>query len=112
MEEQASGRTSGVDGLVEDDEVDHFALDLVRDLAEVENRARKAVQPCDDELVTFSDKCQSLRQSLAFIAGGAALLLLEDLLAAMALELVELGFEVLPDRRDAGVSDFHRYQMC
>jgi hypothetical protein len=46
------------------------------------------------------------------VRSGAALLLFEDLLATMGLEFVELGLEVLPDRRDAGVSDFHGYQMC
>jgi hypothetical protein len=48
-----------------------------------------------------------LAERLALVAASAALLLLEDLLAAMGVELVELGLEILPDRRDAGVSDFH-----
>jgi hypothetical protein len=53
-----------------------------------------------------------LSKRFTLSAAGAALLLLEDLLAAMSLELVELGFEVLPNRRDAGVSDFHVSQLC
>lgn len=87
-------------------------MDLIRDLGEVEDRAGEAVEPRDNELVAFADECQSLSKRLTLVAGSAALLLLEDLLAAVGLQLVELGFEVLPNGRDAGVSDFHGYQMC
>lgn len=112
VEQQAAGRATGINGLVVDDEVDLLCGDLRRDLTEVQDGAGEAVEPRDNELVTFADECQSLSKRLTLIAGGAALLLLEDLLAAVGLELVELGFEVLPDGRDAGVSDFHGYQMC
>jgi hypothetical protein len=90
----------------------HLALNLIRNLGEVEDRAGEAVEPRDNELVAFADECQSLSERLTLVAGGAALLLLEDLLSAVGLELVELGFEVLPDGRAAGVSDFHGCQMC
>lgn len=84
--------------MVEDDKVDDLALDLTRDLGEVADGAGEAVEPCDNELVAFADECQSLSNCLTLIAGGTVLLLLEDLLAAVGLKLVELGFEVLPDR--------------
>jgi hypothetical protein len=48
-----------------------------------------------------------LRQGFALLAAGTALLLFEDALAAMALELFELDFQLLPGRRDAGVSNSH-----
>lgn len=112
VEQQTARRAAGVDGLVEDDKVDNLALDLIRDLREVEDGAGEAVEPRHNKLVAFADECQSLSKRFTLVAGGAALLLLEDLLAAVGLQLVELGFEVLPDGRDAGVSDFHGYQMC
>jgi hypothetical protein len=107
VKQQASGRAAGIDGLVQDNEVDLLSGDLGRDLRQVEDGAGEAVEPRDDELVAFADECEGLGQRLALVAGGAALLLLEDPLTAVALELVELGFEVLPDRRDAGVSNLH-----
>lgn len=101
-----SRRSTGVEQTL------RLALDLIRDLGEVEDGAGEAVDPCDNELVALADECQCLSQRLTLVAGGAALLLFEDLLAAVGLELVELGFEFLPDGRDAGASDFHGYQMC
>lgn len=112
MEQQAAGRAARIDRLVEDDEVHLLGGDLSRDLGQVEDGAGEAIEPCDDELVAFSDERQGLAERFALVATRSALLLLEDLLAAVGLQLVELGFEVLPDGRDAGVSDFHGYQMC
>lgn len=107
VEQQAAGRATSIDGLVEDDEVNLLGGDFSRDLTEVEDGAGEAIKSRNDELVTFADKRQGLAKRLALVAGSAALLLLEDPLAAVGLELVELGFEVLPDRRDAGVSNLH-----
>ena len=107
MEQQAAGRTAGIDGLVEDDEVDPLRGDLRRDLGEVEDGAGEAVEPRDDELVAFADEREGLGQRLALVAAAAAPLLLEDSIAAVAVQLVELDVQALPDRRDAGVSDFH-----
>ena len=108
MEQQAAGRAAGIDGLVEDDEVDLLGGDLRRDLREVEDGAGEAVEPRDDELVAFADEREGLGQRLALACGCPPLsLLLEDPVAAVAVQLVELDVQALPDRRDAGVSDFH-----
>ena len=107
VEQQAAGRAAGIDGLVEDDEVDIFGGDLRRDLGQVEYRAGEAVEPRDDELVAFADEREGLGQRLALVAAPAAPLLLEDPVAAVAVQLVELDIQALPDRRDAGVSDSH-----
>jgi hypothetical protein len=80
MEQQAAplerkGRAPGIDGLVEDDEVDFLGGDLRRDLGEVEDGAGLRQEPRDDELVAFADERQGLGQRLARIApslGGMA----------------------------------------
>lgn len=107
VEQQAAGRAAGIDGLVEDDEVNVLGGNLRRDLREVEDGAGEKIKPCHDELVAFANERQGLAERLALIAGGAALLLLKDPLATVDLEFVELDFHVLPDRRDAGVSNLH-----
>ncbi len=112
VEQQAAGRAAGIDGLIEDDEVDLLGGDLRRDLGEVEDRAGEAVQPRDDELVAFADEREGLGERLALVAAAAALLLLEDPVAAVAGQLVELDVQALPDGGDAGVSDFHVSRMC
>ena len=117
VEQQAARWTAGIDGLVEDDEVDLLGGDLRRDLGEVDHGAGEAVEPRDDELVAFADEREGLGQHLALVApslGGmaaqrtaAAPLLLEDPVAAVAAQLVELDVQALPDRRDARISDSH-----
>ena len=117
VEQQAAGRAAGIDGLVEDDDVYLLGGDFRRDLGEVEDGAGEAVEPRDDELVAFADECEGLGQRLALVApslGGmaaqrtaAAPLLLEDPVAAVAVQLVELDVQTLPDRRDARISDSH-----
>ena len=74
-------------------------------------------EPHDDELVAFADEREALGQRLALVATslggmaaqrtGAVPLLLEDPVAAVAAQLVELGVQALPDRGDTSVSDFH-----
>lgn len=117
VEQQAAGRAAGIDGLVEDDEVDLLGGDLRRDLGEVEDGAGEAIEPRDDQLVALADEREGLGQRLALVApslGGmaaqgtaAAFLLLEDPVAALAVQLVELDVQALPDRRDARISDSH-----
>ena len=107
MEQQAACGAAGIDRLVEDDQVHLLGGDLSRDLGQVEDRASQAIKSRDDELVALAYERQRLTECLALVAARTALLLLEDLLAAMGVELVELGFKILPDRRDASVSDFH-----
>ena len=46
-------RASGIDGLVEDDEVDLLGGDLRRDLREIEHVTGLRQEPRDDELVAF-----------------------------------------------------------
>jgi hypothetical protein len=80
------------------------------------------VEPRNDQLVAVADEREGLGQRLALVAsslGGmaaqrtaAAPFLLEDPAAPMALQLVELGVQALPDRRDAGISDFHMCLEC
>jgi hypothetical protein len=107
MKEQTASRAAGIDGLVEDDEVDLLGGNLGRDLGEVEDGAGEAIESRHDELIAFADERQGLAKRLALITGSAALLLLKDLLAAMGPKLVELDFELLSDRRDTGVSNLH-----
>ena len=107
VKQQTPGRAARIDGLVEDHEVNLLGGDLCSDLGEVENRTGEAVEPRHYERVTFTDEGQGLAQRVALRAGRAALLLLEDPVTAVTLELAELRLEILPDRRDAGVSDFH-----
>lgn len=107
VKQQAACRVAGVDCLVDYNQVDLLCRDFRRDLRKIEDGAGKAIKPCYHELVAFADERQRLAECLALVAAGAALLLFEDLLAAVSMELVELGFEVLPDCRDAGVSDLH-----
>jgi hypothetical protein len=107
VEQQAAGRTAGIDGLVENDEVDLLGGDLRRDLREVEDGAGETIEPRDDELVAFADEGQGLGQRFALVAATAAPLLLEDPVAAVAVQFVELDVQALPNCRDAGISDFH-----
>lgn len=107
VEQQAPRGAAGIDGLVEDDEVDLLGGDLGCDLREIEDGACEAIEPCDDELVPFADEAQGVCQRRAFLAAGAAPLLLEYPIAASGTELRELRLQILPDRRDAGVSDLH-----
>jgi hypothetical protein len=93
--------------LVEDDEVHFLCRDFRRDLGEVEDRAGETIEPRHYELVAFADERQRLAERFALVAAGPALLLFEDLLATVGVEFVELGLKILPDGRDAGVSDFH-----
>jgi hypothetical protein len=107
MEQQASGRARRVDGLIQHHEVDPFPLQRSGDVEEVGNRARQAVETGHQKDVAFTDELQSVRQLLAFLAAGAASLLLEQLLAAGKLQALKLYREALPGRTDAGVSDLH-----
>ena len=107
VEQQAAGRAAGIDGLVQDDEVDPLGGDLSRDLREVEDGAGEAIEPRDDELVSFADEREGLGERFALLAAAAAPLLLEDPVAGVVVQLFELDIQALPDRRDAGVSDFH-----
>lgn len=107
MKQQASGRATRIDRLVEYDEVHLLGGDLGRNLGQVEDGAGETIKSRDDELVALADKRQRLAERIALVATRSALLLLEDLLATMGLELVELSFKILPDGRDASVSDFH-----
>jgi len=52
VEQQAPGRRTGVDMLVEHDQVDLLGRDLRRDLGEVEYRAGETIEPRHHELVT------------------------------------------------------------
>jgi hypothetical protein len=107
VEQEAASRAGGVDGLVEDHEVDFLGSDLRRDLRQVQDGAGEAVEPRDDELVAVADKAQEFAQRLSFRTAGAGLFLFEDAFALGGVELVELDVQTLPDRRHAGVSDFH-----
>ncbi len=42
---------AGIDGLVENNKVDDFALDLVVDPVAIEDGTGEAVKPCHDKLV-------------------------------------------------------------
>ena len=97
VEQQTAGRVAGIYGLVEDDEFDLLGGDLRRDLREVEDGAGEAVEPRDDQLVAFADEGQGLGQRLALVAAPAAPLLLEDPVAAVAVQLVELDIQALPE---------------
>lgn len=107
MEHQSSGRAARVDRLIENDEVDGLGFDFLGDLCKIENRAREAVEPRDDELVAVTNVPQRVTERRSFLSAGAAFLLFKDALAAISLQLVELDFQLLPRRGDAGISDLH-----
>ena len=107
VEQEAARRATGIDGLIEDDEIHLLGRDFRCDLREIENRTGQTVEPGHHELVAFADESQGVGKSLALGAARTGTLLLEQLLAAVMNEFVALDFQALPDGRDARISDFH-----
>ena len=78
--------------LIENLEVHLLALEFVGDLTQMQCRARQPIQARHHERIALSDILQACLEPRA-LAGRAAFLLLEDLIAAG--ELVELDVEAL-----------------
>lgn len=93
--------------LIEDDEVDGFGFHLLCEVGKVTDGTGKPVEACHQELIAFAHKGQGVCEFTAFRFRRSGLLLLEDLLRSRGFELADLRFEVLPRRRNTGVSDFH-----
>ena len=93
--------------LIEDDEVDLLGFHLFCEVGKVTNGTGKPVEACHQELIAVAHERQCACKFTALRFRRSGLLLLEDLLRSRGFELADLRFEVLPRRRNAGVSDFH-----
>lgn len=102
VEEQPSRGGVRVDLLIQDLQVDAFALQLRSDLAQVQRGTGQPVQARHHERIAVAHILQAGRQAGA-LAAGAALLLRIDLVARA--EFVELDREALADRTDPGVAN-------
>ena len=93
--------------LIEDDEVDFLGFQLFCEICKVTDGTGKPVEACHQELIAFAHERQCACKFKALRFRRSGFLFLEDLLRSRGFEFADLRFEVLPRRRNAGVSDFH-----
>lgn len=110
VQHQSSGRRRGIDGLIEHDEIDLFGGETIDNCCEIQHRSRQTVELGDDEHVAVADEIEGAEQFCSVDGGSTGLLLLEDFLYSGLFELAELDVKRLAGRRDACVSDVHRFE--
>jgi hypothetical protein len=101
-EQQAPRGITGVEILVEDLQVDLFALQCVSDPAQLQGGACQLIETRHHERIAFPDIFQTGVQSRP-LARGTTHLLLEDFMTG--LQLVELDIKALPNRDDPCITD-------
>ncbi len=102
VEEQALYGITGVDMLIENLQVDLFALQRVGDPAQMQGGACQPIEACHHERITFPDIFQTSVRSRP-LARCTAGFLLENFMAV--LQLIELDIEALPNRADPCIAN-------